>query len=171
MDIESVRSRLIAVVGVERVLNKEDEMKEYATGSSVHILGLTDKWHYYQYGRYENHYWPDFVVLPDSTEQVSSIMKLANEERIPVIPWGGGSNTHGCTLPVSGGIVVDLRKMDKILEIDKENFTLTAQAGISLLELQDRLNEEGFVMERTLVVRLGPPWGILMLRVPYSCWI
>lgn len=143
MDYTKFYQIFVTLLGSDRVLSKRSQLEEYSTGSSVHIFGLTDKWHYLHPNLKEN-YWPDLVVLPETTKHVSSILKLANKERIPVIAWGGGSNTHGCTLPISGGIVIDLRKMDKIIEIEKETPSVTSQSGISLLELQQELMDEGY---------------------------
>jgi FAD/FMN-containing dehydrogenase len=141
-DNGEIERELVAILGPERVLKDRSKTKEYATGS-MHVTfpGVSDHWRYA--GDFASHYWPDFVVLPDSTEQVSSILALANRKQIPVVPWGGGTNTYGSTLAIKGGIVVDLRKMDRILEIDKEEQVVIAEAGINLLELQYLLNEQG----------------------------
>ena len=140
-DSDEIEKELAKIIEADRVLKGKDKTSEYATGMGAFFPGVSDHWRYAD--DFESHYWPDFVVLPDSTEQVSSILALANRRRIPVVPWGGGTNTYGSTLPIKGGIVVDLRKMDRIVEIDKEEQVVIAQAGISLLELQYLLNEQG----------------------------
>ena len=86
---------------------------------------------------------PDFVVHAESTQEVSRILKLANRFRVPVIPYGGGSGTQGGTVPLYGGIVLDLKKMNRLVRLDEKSFTLTAQPGINLRQLEDTLNRRG----------------------------
>ncbi len=62
---------------------------------------------------------PDDVVYPESTAQVSKILRIANQHRIPVTVWGGGSGSQGGALPIHGGIVLDTKKMNRIVEIDE----------------------------------------------------
>ncbi len=88
---------------------------------------------------------PDFIVWPESTEQVSRIVRLANEEEIPIIPFGEGSGVLGGSVPVKGGIIVDMKKMDKI-RIDETNLTITAQPGINGMNLERELNRKGYTM-------------------------
>src|SRR5512142_3208672 len=64
----------------------------------------------------------DGIVYARTTEQVSAVMKLASEQKIPVTPRGSGTSTTGAVLPVRGGIVLDLHLMNKILEINKKDF-------------------------------------------------
>lgn len=89
---------------------------------------------------------PDFVVWPENTQQVSQVIMLANEEEIPVIPFGEGSGVLGGTVPVKGGIVIDMKKMDAITTIDKTSLTATVQSGINGMNLERALNKEGFTL-------------------------
>lgn len=82
---------------------------------------------------------PEVVVFPITAEQVSWIMKLATEHRIPVTPRGAGSNLSGGSVPVSGGIVLCTTRMNKILEIDSANFTTIVEAGVVLNDLNREL--------------------------------
>ena len=82
---------------------------------------------------------PDIVLTPENTQQVSRIMKVASLHTIPVTPRGAGSGLSGGAIPVYGGIVISLEKMNRILEIDEENLTVTAEAGIITNELNERL--------------------------------
>ena len=63
-------------------------------------------------------HFPDVVVKPKSTEEISKIMKLANKERFPVTPRGGGTGLVAGCVPIFGGVVLSLEKMNKVLEID-----------------------------------------------------
>ena len=71
----------------------------------------------------------DLVVRPATTEQVSEIVALASQQRIPLIPYGGGTGVMGGTLPVQGGIVIELQRMNRILEVSPQDQTVTVEAG------------------------------------------
>jgi alkyldihydroxyacetonephosphate synthase len=73
-------------------------------------------------------------------------MKIANNYRIPVIPYGGGSGTQGGALPTYGGIIVDTKRLNKIIEIDEKSLTVTAEAGINGTQLEWALNEKGLTL-------------------------
>jgi len=88
----------------------------------------------------------DYIVHPGSAEEVAEIMLIANKYRIPVVPWGGGSGTQGGALPLFGGILIDTKRMDKIIEIDEKSLTVTAQAGINGQQLEWALNEKGLTL-------------------------
>ncbi|MFQ5540109.1 MAG: FAD-binding oxidoreductase [Candidatus Binatia bacterium] len=89
---------------------------------------------------------PLCVVLPASTVEVQEVVLLANEEMVPIIPYGGGSGLMGGAISLQPGIVLDLRRMDRVLEIDKEAQTARVQAGIVLEPLEKRLNEKGLFL-------------------------
>jgi alkyldihydroxyacetonephosphate synthase len=89
---------------------------------------------------------PLCVVLPSSTAEVRKIVLLANEEKVPIIPYGGGSGLMGGALSVRPGIVLDLKRMNHIVEIDKEARLARVEAGTVLEALDQRLNEEGFIL-------------------------
>jgi len=80
--------------------------------------------------------YPHIVCMPGSTEDVQTVYKIANEYLIDVLPYGTGLSTAGATLPPLGGIIADLRRMDKIVEIDGECMFATIEPGINYLELQ-----------------------------------
>ena len=89
---------------------------------------------------------PDCIVWPENEEQVAGIIKIANENHIPVVPYGEGSGVLGGVVPVKGGIVVDMRKMDKVIAIDDESLMVTVQAGINGMNLERYLNHNGYTM-------------------------
>lgn len=88
-------------------------------------------------------YPPDCVVFPRTPEEIASILKLANKDKIPVVPRGGGSGLSGGALPVKGGILLVLTGMNRILEIDKENMTVTVEPGVILLDLKKAVEKSG----------------------------
>lgn len=89
---------------------------------------------------------PLCVVLPVSAAEVRQVVLLANDEKVPIVPYGGGSGLMGGAISLQPGIVLDLRGMDKILEIDKEARTARVQAGVVLESLEKRLNKKGLIL-------------------------
>jgi alkyldihydroxyacetonephosphate synthase len=89
---------------------------------------------------------PDLVALPETVEQLAEIVRLANIYRLPVVPWGGGSGSQGGILAVYGGITVDLKRLNRIVEINDYSLTTTAQAGINGYDLENALNQWGFTL-------------------------
>ena len=87
----------------------------------------------------------DVVVRPGSTQEVAQVVSLANEQRIPVIPYGGGTGIMGGVLPVQGGIVLDLKRLNRILEINPQDRTATVEAGVVLADLVDVLAGHGLM--------------------------
>lgn len=83
------------------------------------------------------------LIFPQSTEEVSKILKYAHKHDIPVTPRGAGTNLVGSTVPVDGGIILDFSHMDKILELDENTMTITVQPGLLLQDLQKYMEERG----------------------------
>ncbi len=73
---------------------------------------------------------PDGVIYPENTQQVAEIVKLLASGRIPIISRGSGTNLSGGTVPVEGGVVMVMHRMNRILEVDLENLTATVQPGL-----------------------------------------
>jgi len=85
------------------------------------------------------------VVRPGSVDEVVEIVRLANQTRTPIIPMGGKASICGVPPGQPGrGIIVDMRRMDKIINIDEENSAVTAQCGITIGELAGKVNERGY---------------------------
>ena len=84
------------------------------------------------------------LVFPESTEEVSAILRFANTNKIPVTPRGAGTNLVGSTVPHNGSIILDLSHLNRILEIDKENFTATVEPGVILEDFQKYVEGLGF---------------------------
>lgn len=86
---------------------------------------------------------PDIVVLPETTTQVSEILKLASEEKIPVVTRGMASGLAAASIPFSGGIALVMTRMDKILDLDLENAIVHVEAGIVTADLQSYVEKHG----------------------------
>ena len=84
---------------------------------------------------------PDIVVQAISTEEVSKVMKYAYENDIPVTPRGSGTGLVGAAVPLKGGVVIDLSRMNRMLELDEENLTLTLEPGVLLMDIGKYVEE------------------------------
>jgi glycolate oxidase len=127
MDKQKTIDRLREIVGPEYVLHSEMDLTLYGYDASL------------EKGR------PDVVVLPNSTEEVSKVVRFAHEEKIPIIGRGSGTNLSGGTIPVRGGIVIHFSRMNRVLEVDLPNRTVTVEPGIITLDLQNMIAKKGFV--------------------------
>ncbi len=86
---------------------------------------------------------PDLVVRPGSTEEVAAILRLANDHGVPVTPRGGATGLCGGCVPVHGGIVLSLERLDRVLEIDADNQMAVTQAGVRLSDFTKTVEERG----------------------------
>lgn len=83
----------------------------------------------------------DFVVMPETPDDIQEIINLANQEKIPIIPMGGGLTLSGLVIPVKGGIVLDMKRMNRILEINEMNRYAKIEAGVSTGQLLSHLEK------------------------------
>ena len=86
---------------------------------------------------------PEVVVKPTNAEEVSMILKFANENQIPVTPRGGGTGLSGGSLPVFGGICLSMEKMNSIIEIDEKNFQAVIEPGVITQVFQEEVEKKG----------------------------
>ena len=129
VDEETIK-RIVEIVGEGNVLRED-----------FHILCYVKDF----YKPYPNFKPPKLIVHPENTSQISEIVKLANEKLIPITPVGGLTGLSGCAVPRYGGIVIDLRKMDRIIEIDEEDMYVTCEAGITCARLAYELERRGYM--------------------------
>jgi len=93
------------------------------------------------YHRCERH--PQMIVCPSSTEQVSRIVKICNELRIPLVAFGGGTSIEGQTLALDGGVSLDFSNMKAIIALNEEDLDVHVEAGLGYLELNEVLKPKG----------------------------
>ncbi len=122
---EEIIKELAGIVGRENI-------------TTDHIDKIT-----YSYDATQKKYLPEAVVYAVNTDEISKIVKVANREKIPIIPRGAGSGFSGGSLPVRGGIVLVLTRMDKIIEIDSENLIAHVEPGVITAELQRQVEKIG----------------------------
>ncbi|MDO5114877.1 MAG: FAD-linked oxidase C-terminal domain-containing protein [Synergistaceae bacterium] len=94
---------------------------------------------------YDREYRAALLVFPESTEHVSEVMKTASRERIPVTPRGAGTGLSGGALPAFGGIVMSFEKMNRILELDEANLTITTEPGVVTAEISRMAARHGLL--------------------------
>lgn len=87
---------------------------------------------------------PEAVCLPQSREEVCALLRYANVHRIPVTPRGTGTGLVGAAVAVRGGILLDMSRMNRILELDEDNLTLTVEPGVLLMEIATFVEERGY---------------------------
>ena len=85
----------------------------------------------------------DALVFALSTEEVSGVLRYANENGIPVTPRGAGTNLVGSTIPLFGGIILDVSRMNRVLKLDRDTMTITVEPGMLLKDLQAYVEERG----------------------------
>lgn len=91
------------------------------------------------------HHLPEVVVWPGSTEEVAAVMKIANRYNVPVTPRSAGTSVSCGAIPVYGGIVLLLERMDKIEELNTEGMYMVVEAGARTVEIQEKANAAGFL--------------------------
>jgi alkyldihydroxyacetonephosphate synthase len=133
-----VLSELEAIVGADHLSTRETDQLVY----SVDAFWLPQMW----LDRGVRIQTPAVIVHPGTPQEIAEILKVANRERIPVVPWGGGSGTQGGALPIHGGIMVDVKRLNRILEVDEKSLTVRAQAGINGGQLEWALNDRGLTL-------------------------
>jgi len=125
VDAEIVR-QLEAIVGAENVVANAERLEPYSHDETV---GLRAE--------------PEVAVRVTSAQQVAEVFRLANRERLPVTPRGAGYGLSGGAVAVQGGIVLSLEKMNRIVEIDKENLMVTVEPGVITGDLHRAVEAEG----------------------------
>ena len=125
--IEEIIQKLIEIVGEENVKTEKDYLEKYSKDETSEVKP----------------HLPEVVVFATKTEQVAKIIKLANEKLIPVTPRGAGTGLSGGAVPVYGGIVLSLEKMNQILEFNPEDLAVVVQPGVITGEIQKLAEEHG----------------------------
>jgi alkyldihydroxyacetonephosphate synthase len=133
--VEALRDDLAGVVPPERLLQDVAALRAYdadwywksvAAAATPNPLGHAD-----------------LVVLPVSTEEVCAVVRAAARHRVPIVPWGAGSGVNGASVPTQGGLVVDMRRMDRVIRIDEESLVAHVQPGIICQTFEELLNKQG----------------------------
>ena len=114
-------------------------------GSDSYFSDFEIRWTYAFGGTIFQKGWiPDLILLPRTTEQISKILKLANDNKIPVTPRGSGTSLSGGTMTPFHGIILDITKMNRIINIDIENNLVETEPGVICDDLNEELNKYGY---------------------------
>ena len=130
--------RLREIFGADRISHSPAVSSVYARD-----LGADAEWNW-RSGRLPER--PDFVVWPETAEELSRLIRLANDWKIPIIPYGGGTGVRGGVRTVGGGIVCDMKRMNRIVWLDETALVVAAQAGITGTQLERQLRRKGFTL-------------------------
>lgn len=120
-------NELVRLFGVENVKFDHEEIEKYSRDETSGVEGEI----------------PLAVVFPTSTEQVSELMRWANERKVAVVPRGAGTGLSGGAIPTKNSVVVSLERMNKIIELDEKNLTISVEPGVITGEIQKIAEEHG----------------------------
>ena len=127
---EEVLEELRKAVGAEHVKNDAETLERYKTDEEPDA-------HY--------HHLPEVVVAPGSTEEVAAVMKIANKYLVPVTPRSAGTSVSCGAIPVFGGIVLLMERMNKIIKLDADAMYMEVEAGALTSDIQAKANEAGLL--------------------------
>lgn len=121
-----IKEELIAVVGAENYDDSKAGRLVYSYDATPNFQSM-----------------PDAVISPRNTQEVSSILKICSSSGIPIVPRGSGTNLCAGTCPTEGGIVLLFKHMNKVIEIDEENLTVTVQPGVITFNMINQVEARG----------------------------
>lgn len=128
---DQIIEELEEIVGSSNLWTAEEKLRSCSRDESTSMI------------KREEYYMPEVVVAPRGAEEVSRILRLANRCLIPVTPRGGGTGLSGGALPLFGGVVVSDERMNRIVELDVENMTITVEPGVVTSEINAAAAEKG----------------------------
>jgi len=112
-------------------------------GQPFVIINDEDKLHYAHDYTEDLQYMPEVVVKPKTAEEVAAVVKVCYEHNIPITPRGAGTGLSGGALPVYGGVVIAMSRMNNIIDVDERNFQVTVEPGVINENLQQVVKEKG----------------------------
>jgi FAD/FMN-containing dehydrogenase len=134
--IMDIKERLSKVVGAKNCSDDPGQLEAYASDFSYTRRGA-----------------PNYIVKPGNSEEVSGVIKICNENRVAVVPCSSKVHFYGATIPKEGGVVLDMSRMNKILDIDPDNRRVRFEAGVTWKKLTEALKKEGY----RVIMPLAPP--------------
>ncbi len=139
MTLSELRNTLVELVGADRVLFTRPDLVAY----SADMWPRAQIW---KLAKTAMRHPPDAIVRIESRERLVAVLKRCRALNVPVIPYGAGSGVCGGTLPIQGGVVLDLKGMNRVLALSPDDRTVTVEAGAIGYELERGLNEAGFTL-------------------------
>ncbi|HOO11138.1 MAG TPA: FAD-binding oxidoreductase, partial [Cyclobacteriaceae bacterium] len=123
---EATIGKFASIVGVENLFLDKGRLEEYGHDKTEDLV-----------------YLPDIVLRPGTAQEVSEVLKICNEQKIPVTPRGAGTGLAGGALPVQKGVVLSMERFNKILNIDELNLQATVEPGVITEVFQNAVKEKG----------------------------
>src|SRR5687767_11623035 len=111
-------TQLIALLDESRVSARESDLNLHSRDQSFHAARL-----------------PGVIIWPQTTDEISRILRYANDAHIPVTAWGAGTSLEGNCIPVYGGILLNLNRMNQIIEVRPDDFQVDVEPGVTRIEL------------------------------------
>jgi len=118
---------LVTIVGKDNIFTQQGEIEVYSCDEMPLAKPHT----------------PQVVVKPTTIRSIARLMGFASKKRIPVTPRGAGTGLSGGCIPIYGGILLSLERMNKMLEVDQENFVAVMEPGITLADLRNQVEQQG----------------------------
>jgi FAD/FMN-containing dehydrogenase len=131
-----VKAKLAKIVGPKNFSDDPAQLKAYSQDFSYTPAGM-----------------PNYVVKPANSEEVSAVIKFCSENSIPVVPVSSKVHFYGATIPKEGGVILDMSRMNKVLEIDPDNRRVRFEAGVTWEKLTKDLGKKGY----RVIMPLTPP--------------
>jgi len=125
----TLKGDLAGIVGSEYVSDDPDILEKYSKDHSLVQPRM-----------------PSCIASPKNTEEIQGVVKYANEHQIPITPRSSGISFYGAGIPSQGGIILDLTRMNKIVEIDGQDRTVKVEPGVTWAEVQEELEKQGMMI-------------------------
>jgi FAD/FMN-containing dehydrogenase len=132
----SLKDALVKISGIDNISDSADDLRLYSQDLSLSPPGMAD-----------------IIAWPENTQEVSQIVTYCNTQNIPVVPVSSREHVHGAAIPTQGGVIIDLKRMDRILEIDLPNRLTRFEAGVTWNQLTAALSEKGMRVIMPLLPR------------------
>ena len=130
-----IKEKLASVVGAKYVIDSPRGLKDYSRDYSLTSPMM-----------------PSYAVQPKSSQEISQIIKLADEYRLPVVPSSSGVHFYGASIPSQGGIVLDLKRMNRILEVNELDRIVRLEPGVTWEQAQSEVHKHEGVIVSPLFV-------------------
>ena len=133
------------VAGLARIVGNA----HVSTSPPDRIAYSADSWPKHQIwklGGEVERYPPDCICWPANEAELAEVIRFLGEHRIPVVPYGGGSGVCGGTVPIHGGVVLDVKRMNAVISVNHDSLVVEAQAGVNGQHLEDHLASVGLTL-------------------------
>ena len=124
----AILDAIIAIVGADAVISQREGLEKYSHDETEDL-----------------HFYPEVVAKPKSVDEVAALMKLCNENLIPVTPRGAGTGLSGGALPIMGGLLIAMERFNHILSIDEQNLQATVEPGVITEEFMNAVAAKGLL--------------------------